>query len=448
MRFSEVAGTSAGAIVAALIGAGADPAFLGDTLKKLDFMELLAPPENEGSFNGAGLKAVGVAAIGAGIFSSTAGQFGRVLKSGGLYSSRRLEDWLDEKLQKLLKLDRPVLFRDLLVPTHVVATDFGRQRERLWDRDVSPDAKVAFAARASSSIPFFFQAVVEGNDRLVDGGILSNLPAFVFAEEHRRSGKPILTFRLQAQPTAAADWSFLELIKRLVDTSISGASEIQLGLVQGASHIDIPTGDIRATDFDRMDDAARTMLFRNGQDAATHFIESEAIRLGPPAGAESRFWNPDRLYLEVVRQSAQPAAEIILAQRDTEWYWQLFPTVLHWRLNGMRVRARAGGTSPAWASSCRRSPSCRSPRSCSAATRRSRARRSCRPAAATSTIRSGSCTPATRISRRSARSASGSMPLSPQRLPQRRTRRRSRSSTPTSSARCCARASRNTRKAR
>ena len=90
---------------------------------------------------------------------------------------------------------------------HVVATDFGRQRARLWSSEATPDTKVAFAVRASSSIPFFFQAVVEGENRLVDGGILSNLPTFVFAREQQQSGKRILTFRLQGEPSPAADWS-------------------------------------------------------------------------------------------------------------------------------------------------------------------------------------------------------------------------------------------------
>ena len=44
VRFSEVAGTSAGSIVAALLAAGADPAFLLAKLKTLDFPSLLVKP--------------------------------------------------------------------------------------------------------------------------------------------------------------------------------------------------------------------------------------------------------------------------------------------------------------------------------------------------------------------------------------------------------------------
>jgi predicted acylesterase/phospholipase RssA len=45
VSFSEVAGTSAGSIVAALIGARATPAFIRDKLSKLDFNTFLKEPE-------------------------------------------------------------------------------------------------------------------------------------------------------------------------------------------------------------------------------------------------------------------------------------------------------------------------------------------------------------------------------------------------------------------
>src|SRR5882672_5351355 len=45
VSFSEVAGTSAGSIVAALIGAGATPPFVREKLSKLDFKSFLNAPE-------------------------------------------------------------------------------------------------------------------------------------------------------------------------------------------------------------------------------------------------------------------------------------------------------------------------------------------------------------------------------------------------------------------
>src|ERR1700712_1400889 len=47
VSFSEVAGTSAGSIIAALIGAGATPSFVREKLEKLDFQTFLRAPERK-----------------------------------------------------------------------------------------------------------------------------------------------------------------------------------------------------------------------------------------------------------------------------------------------------------------------------------------------------------------------------------------------------------------
>jgi len=45
VSFAEVAGTSAGSIVASLIGAGASPKDLRDAIAKIDFRSFVAPPD-------------------------------------------------------------------------------------------------------------------------------------------------------------------------------------------------------------------------------------------------------------------------------------------------------------------------------------------------------------------------------------------------------------------
>ena len=108
---------------------------------------------------------------------------------GGCYSSEPIEKWVDETLRNILSLNRPVLFEDLVLPTRVVATDLTSCTAKVWGSRETPKEPVAFAVRASCSIPFFFQAVPQGNSRFVDGGVLSNLPAFVYAldeKEHKK----------------------------------------------------------------------------------------------------------------------------------------------------------------------------------------------------------------------------------------------------------------------
>jgi predicted acylesterase/phospholipase RssA len=53
------------------------------------------------------------------------------------------------------------------------------------------DAPVVAAVRASASYPFVFEPVKTHDKCLLsDGGLASNLPAFLFAKEHRATGFP------------------------------------------------------------------------------------------------------------------------------------------------------------------------------------------------------------------------------------------------------------------
>src|SRR5262249_7493771 len=141
--------------------------------------------------------------------SETLASLLRVARDGGLYSSSSIEKWLEERLRELLPdAPRPVRFRDLILPTFIVATDLQASSIKIWNNFDTPQDSVAFAVRASCSIPFFFQAVAQGATRLVDGGLLSNLPAFVFARDHgeRPLSDRILAFRLEAIKKEANDW--------------------------------------------------------------------------------------------------------------------------------------------------------------------------------------------------------------------------------------------------
>src|SRR5438132_14233697 len=62
-------------------------------------------------------------------------------------------------------------------------------------------ASVIEAVRASTCYPFAFQPLLKNGRRLVDGGLSSNLPAFLFEEEFRQTRIPALAFDLIAPPS-------------------------------------------------------------------------------------------------------------------------------------------------------------------------------------------------------------------------------------------------------
>jgi predicted acylesterase/phospholipase RssA len=73
---------------------------------------------------------------------------------------------------------------------------------------------LANAVHASVSIPLFFDPFVQGTDLYVDGGILSNYPAFLFAD----SRYPTIGFRLRDLLPSTGITSTLSYLKALLQT--------------------------------------------------------------------------------------------------------------------------------------------------------------------------------------------------------------------------------------
>jgi predicted acylesterase/phospholipase RssA len=333
INFSEVAGTSAGSIVAALVGAGATPQFLISECAYTPFAEFLAPPEGR---------------IGPPWWARALSPFvrgtdrviGRILWNGSAFSSGRLEQWLDGLLAKLLPNAKPpILFEDLLLPTWIVATDLGGRRPKVWSTKNTPKESVAMAVRASCSIPLFFEPVEIGNNMLVDGGMLSNLPSFVFADRpqsHASIGGRVLGFRLVADATAALDRTFPSLLGRLVDTSISAATEVQCHIQGNVSVVEIPTGTVSSLNFNISHPEVESLL-ESGRTAVRNFVRDEHAHLNDIVSSDIARFGEDELFDDLVREMAVPGKRLVVACENTHWFWDLFPSVIHWMFSGAHV---------------------------------------------------------------------------------------------------------------
>jgi NTE family protein len=296
--FHRVAGTSAGAIVAAFVAAG-----LQDRLESMmidtDFSDFLDP--------GAAGRLLGP--LGSGL---------DVMLREGIYRGRVLHRWLTEKLAEAgvvtwgdLRIPgttsrTPVEHRYRLV---VIVSDVtrGRMLRLPWDYErllgYSPDAMpVADAVRASASIPFFFRPwrlrvdpqLTDGRDELVltDGGMLSNYPIDIFDDEpdHPTIGVK-LSGRLQLcdQKWHDAD-DPLSLARALVATMTNAHDQMYVDQASVASRtIFVETSGVRSTDF-RLSTQAKQQLFANGARSAHQFLDSwdyDAWRrtYGPPLAA-------------------------------------------------------------------------------------------------------------------------------------------------------------------
>jgi NTE family protein len=196
------AGTSAGAIVAALMAIGERGADLKKRLSDKDLYSLLDVQEAQrfsrmsyalAEFRPLltqGKNGVKIAKFGLWRWS---GRHTQALKDAadvwaarGLYRSDRLRTWLDKVFGK-------TTFDQIkLADLRIMASDVSLQDYVVYTKRTHPGEFIAAAVHASVNIPLFFTPYLDGNRHLVDGGLLSNYPSFLFAQ----GGYPTIGFRL------------------------------------------------------------------------------------------------------------------------------------------------------------------------------------------------------------------------------------------------------------
>ncbi len=110
-----------------------------------------------------------------------------ILHKGALFAGDRFYQELSALFGKK-KHNNPratVLFRDLQIPLAIMAADIDRGQVKVYSSHTHPDMVVMDAVRQSMSIPFVFEP--QGPQRnLVDGGLFSNFPAWLYT----RAGDP------------------------------------------------------------------------------------------------------------------------------------------------------------------------------------------------------------------------------------------------------------------
>jgi predicted acylesterase/phospholipase RssA len=327
VSFTEVAGTSAGAIVASLIGAGAQPKDLRGAIASMNFNSFVGEPDRKGGRGIAGH-----------LFGMKFPQYADLLFDQGFHSSLEIKKWVDEQLARLLPEEkRPITFSSLPFPTYIVSTDLSRAEAKVWSQQTTPNEFVSEAVQASCAIPIFFQPI---GKRYVDGAVVSNLPALVFfgrENSQRALASRILAFTLTADQTDSGEWGTETFLQLLANALVDGGQQLQLNLQTNVNIIAIPTGKIKATDFDKMTPEATSTLMQNGATATRAFFEQELLKVQPVSSIESVCYGTDELYTRVTESLEIPLERVVIADHNSDWVYSLFPSLLCWRVKGVRV---------------------------------------------------------------------------------------------------------------
>lgn len=283
--FPRVAGTSAGAVVGAVLAAlqrsGEPVSRLSEIARTLDYRKF-----RDRGFPGNLLGPLGV------VLDPIS-----VVVEGGAYEGDYLVDWLSGVLGDLgvrtfgdLRNDDPaddgaVHHRYGLV---VMASDLSRRRlaQLPWDYveyGLDPDEQpVADAVRASASIPYFFEPVqldgVRGTSTLVDGGLLSNYPIGTFDRLDEQPPRwPTIGVRLDAlgidgdRPVRPVRGPVRTGVA-LVETAIEACqAEHVLDPCNVARSVYVDTAGISAMDFG-LGEAEQEQLLRAGEEGVRRFL--------------------------------------------------------------------------------------------------------------------------------------------------------------------------------
>ena len=272
--FHRVAGTSAGAVVGALVAAGIGGSGLQQIMRQVRYPKF----EDEGLLDHLGLVGKGAS----------------LLLDKGIYEGRYLHDWLASELAKVgvrtfddIRLDDPgasappgQLYKLVAMTSDV---SHGRLVRLPWDYHLfglsAESQTVADAVRLSMSIPFFYEAVQMAGSWFVDGGLLSNFPVDTFDRHDDQPPRwPTFGIKLSARPEANqveyAVEGVVSLTKAMIGTMLNAHDQMHLdapGVL--ARTIFVDTDKVRATDF-AIDDATQELLYQNGRSAASRFLQT------------------------------------------------------------------------------------------------------------------------------------------------------------------------------
>lgn len=246
-HFVRVAGTSAGSIVAAFIAAGYTSKEMIALLKELNDDILLDQP-----FPYLPFKALRWISI-----------YWRL----GLYKGDTFENWLSVKL----KNKGVNVFSDLRPHSlRVIASDLTNGKLMVLPDDLpsyglNPDSfSVARAIRMSCSLPYFFEPVKlqtnQGVSIVVDGGVLSNFPIWLFSKHKKR---PVIGVTLTAnekeRPKNSIKHAF-ELFGALFETMRDAHDARHIASRHEKNIIFIPADHVMATDFSMTDEKKEALI--------------------------------------------------------------------------------------------------------------------------------------------------------------------------------------------
>jgi NTE family protein len=179
-----------------------------------------------------------------------------------------------------------------LRPLKVVVSDLSSRKPVVFSA-VDEDAPVLSAVRGSMSYPFIFKPLIHRERRFVDGGLCSNLPAFVFDKERAQDRRPLIAFDLVSpSKDPPSPYGMGEFVSDLLETALEAGDYLRRQS-KDFYRVEIPTPEgIGTLDFDISEEKLRSLV-EVGYNRTSQFIFQE---LAPWTQAETLVERLQALY--------------------------------------------------------------------------------------------------------------------------------------------------------
>ncbi|MEC0280352.1 patatin-like phospholipase family protein [Bacillus halotolerans] len=258
-RFARLAGTSAGAVIAAFIASGYSSKEIHALIEEVDGERLL-----DQRYSFLPLKML---------------QWVSIYWRLGLFKGDTLEKWIADLLRAkgvrvfgdLKKGSLRLIASDLTNGTMIVLPD------DLVRYGLNPDMfPVARAVRMSCSIPYFFEPIKlktdTGTANVVDGGVLSNFPIWLFSKERKR---PVIGVTLapneRERPKKNIGNAF-ELFGALFETMKDAHDARHIASRYEQNIIFLPVDNVMATEF-HLTQQKKLALIELGKSRTEQFLK-------------------------------------------------------------------------------------------------------------------------------------------------------------------------------
>jgi len=147
--------------------------------------------------------------------------------------------------------NKPVTFKDIEKNLTIITTDFTKFKYKEFSKEATPDFEIATAVRISSTMPGLLTPYEYGNSKLIDGDLLKSWPLWKLSKNLFPDNGRVLEFRLEgnydSEPKNTLD--FINAVYSCV-TSIATDNVIEsCALKDKIDCIKINTGDVLIVDF-------------------------------------------------------------------------------------------------------------------------------------------------------------------------------------------------------